>query len=226
MVSVGDVVTVWVMEVKPGEKKISLSMIQPGQERGRGPVGRGPGAPAPGGPPPRGDRGFGPGGPPPQQHQQPPPQPAGDRPGFGPRATARRSRPRNRPPFPQRGGQGQRFGGRGPGGPPRPGPGENVLPGQAAEGVAPPAVPAAPPPPPRPPAKPKPLPNLTAGKKAGKVPLNTFGELAAFFKKEEPKPEEPKPAPRPRSRRRPPRSRTPPTRRRPRDTAGPRPAVE
>ena len=33
VVAVGDVITVWVMEVKPGEKKISLSMIQPGQER-------------------------------------------------------------------------------------------------------------------------------------------------------------------------------------------------
>src|SRR4030095_8593651 len=33
VVSVGDVVVVWVMEVKPGEKKISLSMIPPGQER-------------------------------------------------------------------------------------------------------------------------------------------------------------------------------------------------
>ena len=36
VVSVGDVVTVWVMEVKPGEKKISLSMIPPGQERQMG----------------------------------------------------------------------------------------------------------------------------------------------------------------------------------------------
>ncbi len=33
VVSVGDTVTVWVMEVKAGDKKISLSMIPPGQER-------------------------------------------------------------------------------------------------------------------------------------------------------------------------------------------------
>ncbi|MDB5309109.1 MAG: rps1, partial [Gemmataceae bacterium] len=33
VVAVGDVVSVWVIEVKPGEKKISLSMIPPGQER-------------------------------------------------------------------------------------------------------------------------------------------------------------------------------------------------
>lgn len=33
VVTVGDTVTVWVMEVKAGDKKISLSMIPPGQER-------------------------------------------------------------------------------------------------------------------------------------------------------------------------------------------------
>lgn len=36
VVSVGDTVTVWVVEVKPGDKKISLSMIPPGQERQMG----------------------------------------------------------------------------------------------------------------------------------------------------------------------------------------------
>src|SRR5262249_18378311 len=39
VVSVGDVVTVWVVEVKPGEKKISLAMIPPGAERQMGPRG-------------------------------------------------------------------------------------------------------------------------------------------------------------------------------------------
>ena len=49
--------------------------------------------------------------------------------------------------------------------------------------------------PPRPPAKPKPLPKLTADKKAGKSALNTFAELMAFFKPEEAPapPEAPKP---------------------------------
>src|SRR5207237_1177082 len=79
VVSVGDVITVWVMEVKPGEKKISLSMIPPGQERRAG--GRFGG-------PPRGQA-QGPGGPPAQPEQ--PPQPAGERPGFQPRG--------ERPPF-------------------------------------------------------------------------------------------------------------------------------
>ena len=41
----------------------------------------------------------------------------------------------------------------------------------------------------------KPLPNLTGDKKTGKAALNTFAELAAFFKKEEPKPPAPPPAP-------------------------------
>jgi len=248
VVSVGDVIIVWVMEVKAGEKKISLSMIPPGQERGRG------------GPPQqqrgdqrdqrgdqrdqrgdqrgdqrdnrgeqRGDRGQGPGGPPQQQQ----PQQQGDRPQFG-GGQQREERPAfaprgDRPGFQPRGGQGQgqgqgqqgqggnRFGGgpgnrgpggpgggRGPGGPPpRQGVGGPVQqpPGGIApqSGVTPPAPPVQPPPPPKkPPGKPKPLPNLSAEKKSGKSALNTFAELAAFFKKEEPKPEpkpeEPKPA--------------------------------
>jgi protein Tex len=205
VVAVGDVITVWVMEVKPGEKKISLSMIQPGQERRQG------GPPGRGGPP-RGEQERGSGGPP-QQQQQAPPQQQGDRPAFQPRG--------ERPPMPPRGerlpfqprqsqGQGQggqRFGGRGPGGPggqggrgpggppPRQGAGGPPTGDAPAAGTTPPqqpAAPAQPPPRPKPPGKPKPLPNLTAEKKSGKAALNTFAELAAFFKKEEPKPE-PKP---------------------------------
>jgi uncharacterized protein len=204
VVAVGDVITVWVIEVKPGEKKISLSMIPPGQERRPG--GRfGDG--------PRGQR-QGPGGPPPQQQQQPQQQPAGDRPPFQPRGDRPPFQPRgDRPGFQPRGGQGQGQGGgrfgRGPGGPPRQGQGAPGPQAQPAEGATPPpAAPVQPPPRPKPPGKPKPLPNLTAEKKSGKAALNTFAELAAFFKKEEPKPEpkpeepksevkpeEPKPAP-------------------------------
>jgi uncharacterized protein len=67
VVSVGDSVTVWVIEVKSGDKKISLSMIPPGQER----QARAPEPP----PPPR-----------PQPRPQPP---AGERPRFAgpPRGT-------------------------------------------------------------------------------------------------------------------------------------------
>ncbi|MDY3555428.1 Tex family protein [Gemmata sp. JC717] len=183
VVSVGDVVTVWVMEVKPGEKKISLSMIQPGQERRQPDRGRGGRADAP----PREPRGERP------PRPQPAPQPAQEQ-----RPAPREDRGGYRPPQRQGGfqsrqgagaGQGQRYGNRGPG-----------------PNAAPPPQPqeAAPPEPPKKPGKPKPLPNLTPEKKAGKAALNTFGELLAFFKppepekkpeppKEEPKAEEPKP---------------------------------
>ena len=229
VVAVGDVVTVWVIEVKSGEKKISLSMIQPGQERrppDRG--GRFAGGPPQGEHREQRDRGpgdgrdRGPGGPPQQQRpqqpageRQPPPprQHQGDRPGFAPRPNQG-----DRPVFAPRGGPGgqpRRQFNRGPGGPGQGGPGgrgpggprqsdsgqpENVLPGQAAEGVAPQSMAKGPPPKPaQPPRPPKPLPNLTGDKKAGKAALNTFGELLAFFKtKDEPDappakpPEEPK----------------------------------
>ncbi len=222
VVAVGDVVTVWVIEVKPGEKKISLSMITPGQERRPPERGR-----PVGGPPPRGDRGQGPGGLPPQpqhqqhqSHQQHQPHQSGDReerPGFAGRG--------ERPPLPPRGDRpgvgprggggpgGQRSfnrgsgpGGRGPDGPP-PRQGVNLPPGGSnppapvAPGgntSSPPAAqpPAANVPPPRKPKPPKALPNLTAEKKAGKVPLNTFGELLAFFKPKD-EPEKPAGGPKP-----------------------------
>jgi uncharacterized protein len=234
VVSVGDVITVWVMEVKAQEKKISLSMISPGQER-RPPTGG-----RMSGPPPRG-AGPGPGASSQQQQSAPAQQPVPDRPAFQPRGERPAFQPRNdRPAFQPRGGQGQpgqhgqgqqgpppgRFGprgpggpggpggpvgpggqggqgGRGPGGPPRPAIPPNVQPpAGGTPGVTPPApaqppIPAqAPPPVRKPPGKPKPLPNLSAEKKSGKAALNTFAELAAFFKKEEPKPE-PKPEAKP-----------------------------
>src|SRR5439155_21964598 len=69
VVAVGDVITVWVIEVKPDQKKISLSMIPPGQER-RPPERGGRSAE------PRSDRG----GPRPERPPQPPqPAPLADR---------------------------------------------------------------------------------------------------------------------------------------------------
>src|SRR4029079_10330530 len=105
VVAVGDVITVWVMEVKPGEKKISLSMIPPGQERRAG--GR------PGGP----QRG--------QESAGPRPQPTGERPQFQPQQRGER-------PPPQRAGHGRGGGrfGRGPGGPGGPGRGGPPRPAQ------------------------------------------------------------------------------------------------
>jgi uncharacterized protein len=162
VVAVGDVVTVWVIDVKGTEKKISLSMIQPGQERRgldreREPRGERPPRE------PRGDRGPRPQGPPrePRGERQGGPPPRGPRPG-GP--------PRDRGPAPAQPNQ---------------------------EGQAPARPVELPPPPParptRPPRPPKPLPNLSSEKKTGKAALNTFAELAAFFKtKDEPeKPPEP-----------------------------------
>jgi transcriptional accessory protein Tex/SPT6 len=134
VVSVGDVVTVWVMEVKPGDKKISLSMIPPGQERQMG---------RPPEPPPR---------------QQPPPRPQQPRP-------AHQGPPRGTRPGAPGGPNSRRF--------------DRPRPPQG-EGSAPPQ-PAVPPPPPKP-AKPRPVVKLTDEKKSGKAALNTFGELAVFFK--------------------------------------------
>ncbi len=189
VVSVGDVVTVWVMEVKAGEKKISLSMIPPGQERRpqeRGSQERGGRFDSP---PreqrePRGDRPRNerPPAPPPQLERQPQP--------------ARDDRGGNRGGFQPRQGQGAtgRFINRGPGqGAPSPKP--NTPPPGVAQ--SPTAQPVQPPPPTKPPGKPKPLPKLTPEKKAGKAALNTFGELLAFFKppEQEKKPEPPKEEP-------------------------------
>jgi uncharacterized protein len=192
VVSVGDVVSVWVMEVKAGEKKISLSMIPPGQERQRQPERGGRGERG------GGDRGGDRGRPPERAADRPQPQPPVDR---GPPVRDRAAEQRG---YPQRGGfqprpnqgpgqgQGNRFGGRGPAPaspPPVPAPAQ-----PQAEQQPPP-----PPAPPKKPGKPKPLPNLTPEKKSGKAALNTFGELLAFFKppepekpKEEPKAEAPK----------------------------------
>lgn len=172
VVSVGDVVTVWVIDVKAGEKKISLSMIPPGQERR--PADR-----------PRGDRGA---------------APAGDRPPLPPRADRPSGPPRPGPrPGPRRFADRGAPGGRGPAAEPRPPAAAKPAaeptptpPPQPAT-AAPPPPPPPPPPPRRPPAKPKPLPSLSAEKKSGKAALNTFAELAAFFKRDEPPPPPPPP---------------------------------
>lgn len=175
VVAVGDVVTVWVKEVKPGEKKISLSMVPPNQERQ--PL------------PPRGARPErGPDAPPrdrPPQQAQAPQQARGDRPQFPPRGT------------PQRQGQGagNRFNRGGP--PPRP---AQTVPQGAAPQAGDTPAPVAPPPPPKKPSKPKPVPVVTQDQVAGKKPVFGFDALAAVFKKRaeadqppaEAKPEEPK----------------------------------
>lgn len=193
VVAVGDVVNVWVIEVKAGEKKISLTMIPPGQERRMPPPGGGGGRGGFQGGPPRGER------PPqqqgerdrerPQQAERPPQPPRGERPPYQPRG--------DRPGFTPRpqGPGGPRPGGPRPGFQPRP---QQQQPAGESPAEAP--KPTLPPPPPKKQMPPKPLPKLTGAKKSGKAPLNTFGELAAFFKPEEPPPppappEPPPPAP-------------------------------
>jgi protein Tex len=160
VVSVGDVVTVWVLKVESERRRVSLTMIPPGTERTKPPERRPPPERAPQAPRERGER----------------PGPRPPRVGGPPQ--------RERGPVPQRGGPPQQrgpFRGRGP----RPQPGQ---PAAASDGAPPPAPGAAPsqpqpaPPPPRKPPKPKPLPKLSQDALTGKKPLHTFGELEAFFK--------------------------------------------
>ncbi len=207
VVSVGDTVTVWVLEVKKEQRRISLSMIPPGEPRrtelaGTEPVARrgepsrrrgettrsdetppgpaqpGPSSPAPSGPrqsrsdrrPPKGRR---PGGAPLQSDQPPTSS------GRGPEPRNRRHRrgaADDSPPAPPVS--------------PQPEGTQEVATSPAAESP-PPASPETPPVPPKPAGRgrphrpPRPLPVLPPEKRSGKAALNTFAELAAFFKQRE-----------------------------------------
>jgi len=196
VIAVGDVVSVWVMAVDAERKRVSLSMIQPGQERraqGRPPQGERPmreDRPPQGerppqqrqDRPPQGDR-------PPQQRQDRPPQgqgdrppqqrqdrpPQGPRPGFQPRPDGAQPAGDRPPP--------RQFGPR-PSGPARrpqgPGaPGWRSAPKTEAPPVRP--VEAAP-------AEPTPVKKqktkvvkVSADQKAGKEPVYSFAQLAALF---------------------------------------------
>ena len=176
VVSVGDVVTVWVIAVDPQDHRVSLTMIRPGTERkpqekgaaGQGPPQRREGRREGGGPPPRGRR---PGGPPPQQRRGGPPQ-------QQPAAAGEAAATTTAGPPPRQHGRGGPHGGRGRGGPP---PQHQ--------------------PPPRKPSRPVPKPKLSQDQIKGTASLRTFGELAAFLeaqkKPAEPRVEEPPPAPAP-----------------------------
>ena len=165
VVHVGDVVSVWVMTVDPERKRVSLSMIPPGTEREKH-------EPRPA----RQER------PPQAPRSERPPQ--GDRPPYADRPQGDRpyaDRPQgDRPqrPMGDRGGFTPR-----PGGPsqrpaPRQFPPRGPRPEQPPMEVAPPIPPK--------PSKPKPLPKLSTEQKTGKSALNTFAQLAAFFKPEPP----------------------------------------
>jgi len=172
VVSVGDIVHVWVIAVDPQDHRVSLTMIRPGTERKPPERGAAREGPPPqrregrreGGGPPRGRR---PGGPP-QRRGGPVPaqQPAGQGSGSGEAAAATAA-----PPPPRQYGRGGPHGGRGRGAPP------------------PPQVQ------PRRPSRPLPKPKLSQDQLKGAADLRTFGELAAFLeakkKPDEPRPEEP-----------------------------------
>ena len=185
VVSVGDVVTIWVMGVDGERKRVSLTMVQPGTERSRerAPGERGPGPGQGRGPrPPQGDlppqgQGQGPGDRPPMGERRPapprPPRPEGG-PGGGPG--------RGPAPAPQRGlrvpGPPQRAMGGGPGG--RGG----SRPGGMSGGPRKPAPPLAPTGPavaPKPPKPDGPPPPLSKDALTGSVPLRSFGQLKQLY---------------------------------------------
>jgi len=157
VVAVGDIVTVWVLNVDQDRRRVSLTMIQPGTERK--PPERKPAPPRAqqegGGQPPRGRR-------PGARPLEPQAGSAGPRPGARRGPPPRRPAPGPRPAVAQAGAA-------------------------AATGTTPPAEgavparPAQPLPPPRKPRRDAPRPKLSKDALEGRVPLRTFGELSALF---------------------------------------------
>jgi uncharacterized protein len=187
VVSVGDVVTVWVMGVDGERKRVSLTMVKPGTERPRGERASGGGGgrrPQGEGEPNRGDRRPPQGGgargprrdPVPSQLTSPPvgAVPSGQQQGPG-------DGPGRRPDRPPGGGRDQNFrpGGGGNRGGPRPG-GPGGPPGQSGppsrferpQAPRPPVKPSKPSPPPPP---------LSKDALAGSVPLRSFGQLKQLW---------------------------------------------
>ena len=156
VVGVGDVVSVWVVEVDKDRKRASLTMVAPGQERKPEP------RPAFQAPPPR----------PPRQARQPQPR-RDDRRDDRP-APPRPSRPAGPPPSRQPQDRTAKFQ------KPRltvtpPSEGPSATAGGSAGPGAQPGEP-------RRSGKPKALPKLSTDALAGKAPLGSFAELEAFFK--------------------------------------------
>lgn len=185
VIAVGDVVSVWVLSVDPGRRRVSLSMIQPGQERRPPERSQHAERPPRGERPPRSER---------PQHAQ------GERPPLPPRPEGPQPRPFTGGPRPGAGapGGGPRTGGprpRGPGAPGwRSGPKPPPTPTAPAEGAAaaegtPPAQPAAPPA--KKPPKARPVTKLSDTQKAGREPVYSFAQLAALMKSQEAPPPAP-----------------------------------
>jgi predicted RNA-binding protein with RPS1 domain len=194
VVSVGDVVSVWVVEVDADRKRVRLSMIPPGQERR--PPERAERPPQPR----REDR-----PPPPRREDRPPPpprpaqqQPAGQRPGFVPRPGGgpTGTKPFGPKPGPKPRGPGAPGWRTSPKPPPPPQTPEEKAAAAAAKATPGEAPPPPPPPAPKKPAKPKAVPQLSDQQKAGKMPVNSFAQLAQLLRPKEDAPppaEEPKP---------------------------------
>ena len=186
VVGVGDVVTVWVVEVDHERKRASLTMVSPGQERKPQPR---PAFAAPAPRPPRqaGDRPAG--DRPPRQNRDDRPAPNRGGPGGnrdqgpspdgaprhgGGRDQGQGSNQGGRPPF-----RGQRPQGPRPQGPrPQGRPAHGAASGESSSEATPPQ-------PPKKPAKPLSLPKLSSEALKGKSPLFSFGELEAFFKQKD-----------------------------------------
>ena len=183
VVSVGDVVTAWVMGVDHERKRVSLTMVKPGTERPRGGPAAGGGrraagwwrARAPRSPRPgrrrTPARGPGQGRPPRRDSSALATRPRGDRHQAGTRsARPAASRPRGRPTVPAAVAASDRGGG----GPGRGGPRQGRPAGRVRADPAPrppvrPSKPAPPPPP------------LPKDALAGSVPLRTFGQLKQLW---------------------------------------------
>lgn len=165
VVSVGDVLKVWVVDIDKGRRRVSLTAIQPGSERAaqpqRGPQGEGH---------PEGER-RGRRDRRPQRGEGPPAGGQGGR-SQGPPRTGGQAPPRSGQPTGDR-EQGDRRGGRPRGG--RGGPQQPRTP-RVIE-VAP--------------TKPKVVKPISKAQQEGKEPMRSFADLMQFFDKDKKKPEEP-----------------------------------
>jgi uncharacterized protein len=198
VVSVGDVVTAWVMGVDHERKRVSLTMVKPGTERPRGGSGSGRRGGSERDREPRGERRPGGAhGPAPARPPRREGGPASSGPGTGApgapagatqAATGTGAPPPHAPRRHEPAGRGPRTGigppGRGgPGHGPPPGPGSGSRPhpqhggpgpgrGERSQGPRPPARPPKPAPPPPP---------LSKDALSGSVPLRTFGQLKQLW---------------------------------------------
>ncbi len=190
VVSVGDVVTAWVMGVDHERKRVSLTMVKPGTERPRGGPQQQQGGGRRGGgegqQPQRGGERKG-GGPRPPRREPAPPSQLTSQPVGGPPVTSTagneppRGRADQRPSGPPR----HEGGGGRPGGPGGPGRGGRPQSSGGHGHGRPTERPQTPRPPSRPSKPSPPPPPLSKDALAGSVPLRTFGQLKQLWQARE-----------------------------------------